>query len=121
MKSFIIMIMLTIGFHITFAQNKKSEKAKKSVSMSFEVKGVCDMCKERIETAAIYTKGVKHASWNKEAQELTVVYNNTKTTEEKIHNNIAGVGHDTSKAVAEAEAYGKLPECCRYRDGVKVH
>jgi periplasmic mercuric ion binding protein len=120
MKTFIMMIILTAGFHIAFAQNK-NPREKNSLSISFEVKGVCNMCKQRIETAAKYTKGVKHASWNKEAQNLTVVYNKKQTTEEKIHQNIAAVGHDTSVVLADVEVYAKLPGCCRYRDGVKIH
>jgi periplasmic mercuric ion binding protein len=120
MKTFIMMLILMAGFQMAFAQNK-TPKEKNSINTSFEVKGVCNMCKKRIETAAIYTKGVKHASWEKETQKLTVIYNKKQITEEKIHQNIAAVGHDTSMASAATEVYVKLPGCCRYRDGVKIH
>jgi periplasmic mercuric ion binding protein len=120
MKTFIVFIVLLAGLNYTNAQDKTT-KEKKSVRISFEVKGVCNMCKERIETAAIYTKGVKFASWNKDSQEITVVYNPKNTTAETIHQNIANAGHDTASAKASSEVYSKLPDCCLYRDGVEIH
>jgi periplasmic mercuric ion binding protein len=119
MKNFILCIIFTIGFYMAHAQNDGNKKT--AVNTSFEVKGVCDMCKKRIEAAAIYTKGVRFAEWDKHAQKITVVYNSKRTTEEKIHQSIASTGHDTSKTRAEEKVYAKLPGCCRYRDGVEVH
>lgn len=121
MKSLVIFIIFLAGFNFANAQNKAKDNNPKSIKTSFQVRGVCDRCKERIETAAIYTKGVKFASWDKEHQMISVVYNPKKTTEEKIHQSIAGAGHDTSKASADAKAYQELPDHCRYRDGLKIH
>lgn len=108
-----IALFMTTG--VTYAQNKKVEEK------SFKVEGVCKMCKARIEEAAIYTKGVKFAEWNKETQILKVAYKTAKVDEKTIHKNIADAGHDTSEQKAPEEAYNKLPGCCKYRDGVQVH
>lgn len=86
----------------------------------FEVSGVCKMCKKRIENA-VKEVGVKFAKWDKETQILKVVYRTKDLKEMDIHNAIADVGHDTDKVKAPNKIYKKLPKCCRYRDGVKVH
>ena len=50
MKKLLVILTLFIGA-TTFAQNKNAKA-------SIEVDGVCMMCKERIEKAAIRTKGL---------------------------------------------------------------
>ena len=94
--------------------------AQKTQTSEIKVEGVCGMCKERIETAALI-KGVKMATWNKETQMLKVIFKTKNATEEEIQKAIAAVGHDTEKVKASDEAYKKLPDCCAYRDGVKSH
>lgn len=87
---------------------------------TFKVVGVCKMCKERIENAALI-KGVKFAEWEKETQILTVIYKTKQTNPEAIQKAVAEHGHDTETITATDEAYQKLPACCAYRDGVEVH
>ncbi|MBS2212659.1 efflux RND transporter periplasmic adaptor subunit [Carboxylicivirga mesophila] len=79
-----------------------------------QVAGVCDMCKERIETAALSVTGVTSANWNADKQELHVNYQSKKATTEKIQEAIAKVGHNTEKYKAEDAVYSALPGCCRY-------
>jgi len=102
------------------AQSTEIELSNKPIQISFQVHGVCNMCKTRIENAALI-KGVKFADWNKEAQILTVVYKPTKVTEIVIHEAVAEVGHDTDRIKATNKVYKSLPGCCAYRDGVEVH
>lgn len=80
------------------------------------VDGVCLMCKERIEKAAIKTKGVKSAVWNVETHELKLIYDERKTDLKIIQTNVAAVGHDTEEVIAPDEAYAKVHDCCKYRD-----
>ncbi|MDD4190007.1 MAG: ATPase [Mangrovibacterium sp.] len=96
------------------------EKKKKVTTIEFSVSGVCDMCEKRIENAALI-KGVKMAEWDKHEQKIKVVYRPDKTDEGTIHRAIAKVGHDTDKVKASAEAYNKLHECCKYREGHHIH
>lgn len=86
----------------------------------FQVMGVCDQCKLRIENAA-YIKGVKYCEWNKESQTLKVTYNPEKVELLNIHESIAESGHSTEKVEASDEAYHKLPKCCAYKDGIHIH
>lgn len=87
---------------------------------NIEVLGNCIMCKKRIEKAALNTKGVKYASWNSGAQQLTLIYNQKKTNIKRIATNIAAVGHQADSIVAPEQAYNALPECCLYKT-VKSH
>ena len=98
---------------LTYAQNKNAKD-------SMEVDGVCGMCKERIEKAAIRTKGVKSAVWNIDTHELKLIYDERKTNLEAIAKSVAAVGHDTKEIKATDEAYNSVHPCCRYRsEGVK--
>lgn len=78
------------------------------------VQGLCEMCKERIETAAKSVKGVTLASWNAKTKKLRVDFgSNTKL--DAIHRAIAKAGHDTDRMKADSKTYKALPECCLYR------
>ena len=87
---------------------------------SFEVKGVCEMCKERIENAALI-KAVKWVEWDKATDTLTVIYRKDKLDIIKVHNSIAEAGHTTEKVKCNIEAYNKLPACCAYMGDVEKH
>lgn len=108
MKNLVITLTLLISVTV-FAQNKNAKA-------SIEVNGVCMMCKERIEKAAITTKGVKTADWNVETHELKLFYDERKTNLQTIQQNIAAVGHDTQDFEASDEAYNAVDPCCKYRD-----
>ena len=94
---------------VCVAQNKNAKA-------SLDVDGVCLMCKERIEKAAIRTKGVKSAIWNVETHELKLIYDERKTNLDTIRQNIVAVGHDTEELKATDEAYNSVHPCCKYRD-----
>ena len=115
----ILLFVATIVLAQEADQTTKPEK-KKIETCEIQVSGVCKMCKKRIENAALI-KGVKMAEWSKETGVLKVVYKTKNVTEGQIHAAIAEAGHDTDKAKAPDKKYSKLPKCCRYRDGVKVH
>jgi copper chaperone CopZ len=101
-------ILLIFTTSIIFSQTSKNEKT------SFGVNGNCEMCKMRIEKAAISVKGVKYANWNIPESILTLVYNSKKVSLSEIHTSIADSGHDTSEANAPNEVYNQLPTCCLY-------
>ena len=112
MKKIVITLALLITT-ISFAQNKNAKA-------SIEVDGVCNMCKERIEKAAIKSKGVKSAIWNVETHELKLIYDEGKIDLKTIQQNIAAVGHDTKTIKATDEAYHSINACCLYRDEAVV-
>lgn len=104
------MIMLVALIGVTAGAQNKNARA------VIEVDGVCGMCKQRIETAAIKTKGVKSAVWNVETKECSLIFDERKTNLATISESIASVGHDTKELKATDEAYNSVHPCCMYRD-----
>lgn len=80
------------------------------------VKGLCDMCKERIETTAKGVQGVTSAVWDKATATLHLDFDSTQTTLDAISKAIAAVGHDTDRDKADQAVYDALPGCCKYRE-----
>ncbi|MFT4695511.1 MAG: mercuric ion binding protein, partial [Urechidicola sp.] len=89
--------------------------AQADVKTDFWVDGVCGMCEERIEKAALI-KGVKSASWDVDSKMLTIEFDKGKVKLHQIHEAISKVGHDTKQAKATQEVYDNLHGCCKYRD-----
>lgn len=112
----IVIILLVAASNNMYAQGKKD----KVETAEFHVSGVCGMCKDRIENAALI-KGVKLADWDKETKMLKVVFSTKKTEILEIHKAVAEHGHDTKKVKADDKVYEELPMCCHYRDGMKDH
>ncbi len=100
---FLILFILLIST-LTFAQN---------ISKEYFVKGNCGMCQTRIESAA-KKAGASSATWNAETQKLKVEFDSTKTTEDKILQDIANAGHDNEKFKTSQATYDSLPGCCHY-------
>lgn len=100
------MFLFVLMTAVCFAQGDTSE--------TFEVKGLCSLCKNRIEKAAQSVDGVSKADWNIETKMLNVTFDSKKTTIHNIHKAIADVGHDTPMHKAKDEVYDKLPGCCKY-------
>jgi outer membrane receptor for ferrienterochelin and colicins len=85
-------------------------------AITFKVYGACaGQCKPRIETAA-KGKAVRSAVWNADTKMLSLVYDSSKTTLEKIQNRIVAVGHDLEDRKAKDAVYNALPDCCLYRE-----
>jgi mercuric ion binding protein len=116
MKKIIFLFsVFLISFSIQ-AQDIKEVKKKKNARVAFEVDGICGMCKKRIETAALKTKGVKFAIWDVSTHQINIILDERKTTLETLKINIANIGHDINGFKASDEAYESVHPCCKYRD-----
>lgn len=117
MKKILLLICL-FTVVTTFSQEKKLNK---NAKISYKVDGICGMCKTRIETATLKTKGVKFAVWNVDSKQLNLIIDERKTNVESTQKNILNVGHDvftndeTVKKAPEV-AYNAVHPCCKYRD-----
>ncbi len=89
----------------------------KNKKIAFEVDGVCEMCKIRIEKAALGVPGVKYALWDIPSHQLSLIVDERKTNPMKIKSALVAVGHDTKELKASQEAYDSVHPCCKYRDG----
>lgn len=94
----------------------QSNHSSADTTIQINVFGNCEMCKERIEEAA-KGRGVKSAVWDATTKILSLSYDPSKTTSEKVQQRIADVGHDTELKKAKDNVYNELPECCLYRHG----
>ena len=85
-------------------------------TQKIDVKGNCQMCKDRIEQTANGLDGVLLATWDQKSEELNLSFDSSKTSVDTISKTIAEVGHDTEKYKADLDVYNALPACCKYRD-----
>ena len=115
MKKIILIAIVSI---LSFTAN--AQEKNKNAKVTFEVDGVCGMCKKRIETAALKTKGVKFALWDVKTHQLNLIMDERKVEVGTVQQNIANVGHDIilkdKKITATLEAYNSVHPCCKYRD-----
>ena len=114
MKKLMIAMFLMLTTSVTFAQEKNKK-------MTMEVDGVCEMCKMRIEKAALGVKGVKYALWDIPSHQLSLIMDERKTDPMEIKAALVAVGHDTKELKATEGAYNKVMPCCKYRDDEVVN
>lgn len=109
MKKTIVTFAFVVLSAVSFAQDKNKK-------ITFEVNGKCEMCKTRIEKAALGVSGVKYALWDIPSHQLSVIIDERKTNPMKIKTAIVAVGHDTKELKATDEAYNSVHPCCLYRE-----
>lgn len=109
----LLLLLLNILFIIVQVHAQKNIAG--DTAVSFKVFGVCEQCKNRIESA-LKVKGIRSTNWNIDTKMLSVSYDPSKISLDKIHNKIVAVGHDTYLKKANDAVYRALPACCHYRD-----
>ena len=114
-KSLSIFLVGLFSFITVNAQSDPTD-----TTVSFKVYGACGQCKQRIQKA-LKIKGVQTASWDVATQTLTTTYFPSILSLDKLHEIVAGVGHDTEKKKADDDVYKALPECCHYREMTHTH
>jgi len=110
MKKTGIILMMVLLTASTYAAGGKFETIKIKTSSQ------CGECKERIEEALAFEKGVKTAELDVETKIVTVTYKKNKTSPEKIRKAISKVGYDADDVAADTKAYSKLDACCKKPD-----
>lgn len=109
MKNIIVVMVFVMSSSLLVAQEKNKK-------MTFEVDGKCEMCKNRIEKAALRVNGVKYALWDIPSHQLSLILDERKTNPMQIKTALVAVGHDTKELKATQEAYDSVHPCCKYRD-----
>ncbi|MDP6921598.1 MAG: ATPase [Lutibacter sp.] len=107
---------IIIGSMLLLSLTVHAQKNIKKTRATIEVKGICEMCKDRIESTAYRTKGVKFALWSIETHQLSLIFDGRKIDTLGIQQQMARAGHDTHPIKADKEAYQSLHDCCKYRD-----
>jgi copper chaperone CopZ len=103
----ILVVIVLMSVSHCIAQQKKSD------TVSIKTSAVCDMCKERIEGAMAFEKGVKSASLDLETKVVEIIYNSAKTSPVLLRNAISKLGYDADSIPANQKAYANLPACCK--------
>jgi copper chaperone CopZ len=86
---------------------------KNSETISIKTSAVCEMCKENIEKALSYEKGIKKSTLDLTTKNVIVTYNPKKTNPEKIKKAINKAGYDADESPADPKAYENLNACCK--------
>ncbi len=110
MKTISLILLLFVG-SLTYAQTENNTK---TLTKTFWVNGVCEMCQKRIQKAALSVNGVKLAQWDIDTKMLKVIYKTKKCSLLDIQKAIAQAGHDNAGIRATDEAYDNLHNCCHY-------
>ncbi len=116
MKTHVKFTALLLAMMVVMTGAVQAQKTSKIKEIKIKVSAQCGMCKDRIERALTFEKGVKSAEVDLETKTVTVTYNETKTTPDKIRLAISKLGHDADDVKADEKAYSKLPACCKKPD-----
>ena len=104
---------LLVLFISVFLVASAGAMAAKLDTIKIKTSSQCGECKERIEEALAFERGVKKSELDLGTQIVTVTYKPGKTTPEKIRKAISKVGYDADDVPADPKAYNKLDACCK--------
>lgn len=106
-KIALIFALLLMISGVSFAQKVQNDTIK------IQTSGQCEMCKDRIEKALAYEKGVKSAQYDESNAVVTIIYKPTKTNPDVLRKVITALGHDADGLPGDPKAYQNLPNCCK--------
>lgn len=115
MKTIQLIGLILLTGIIPFTAQSQS-KATKWQTDTIKVSSQCEMCKEKIEEALAFTKGVKKSEVDLEKDVVVVTFSTKRTQIEDIREAISKIGYDADNVKADPKAYKKLPGCCKKPD-----
>lgn len=101
------------AFSLLFSAQTFAQEKKKVETAEIKSSVVCGMCEDRVKKELAFEKGVKDVQVDLENKVITVEYKTAKTDKETIKKAITKIGYDADEMTADAEAYEKLPACCK--------
>ena len=109
MKTIKLFVVIALLFAVaTTVSAQTGSKVSGPKTESFKVSGNCGMCKARIEKTA-KEEGATEAAWDSKTKMVTVTFDPSKTSSDKLSKKIASAGHDTEKYKADDKVYASLP------------
>lgn len=88
--------------------------AQKATTVTIKTPTVqCESCKQRIENAMARVEGVAKTTVNFRNHTTKVTFWNDRTNIENVKTAIANIGYDADDVTADADAYKRLPQCCK--------
>lgn len=110
-QSLLIAIMLMV-----FGAGNVNGQTAKTSEVDIKVSSQCSMCKETIERALAFEKGVVKSNLDLKTHIVKVTYKNGKTDADQIRKAISLAGYDADDVPADPKAYAKLSDCCKKPD-----
>lgn len=84
-----------------------------TATVKIHTSAVCETCKSTIEKDLSFERGVKSAILDVASKDLTITYDSTKTTPQKIKLRISKIGYDADEVKRNPKAFKRLPDCCK--------
>lgn len=109
MKNSVLLLAFLVVASFGFSQKTTA----KTETVVIQTSAECGECKERIEGALNYTKGVKFAELDVDSRKLTVKYKTDVISLEAIKKQISALGYAADEVPADPVAFEKLPACCK--------
>ena len=109
MKNSVLFFLMLFVSSVGFSQ----KTAAKTETVVIQTSAECGECKERIEGALNYTKGVKFAELDLNSRKLTVKYKTDVISLEELKKQISALGYRADEVPADSVALEKLPACCK--------
>jgi mercuric ion binding protein len=110
----ILSLSLFFSLFITLSRAQQPTRKGALETVTISVPTVqCDECKDRIEKYLTREDGITLVKVDYKKKTCKVTYYWDRTTVENIKTAIANTGYDAGDVTADAEAYKKLPTCCK--------
>ncbi|MFH1120396.1 MAG: cation transporter [Bacteroidota bacterium] len=109
MKNFSIILtsVFAVLINVIIAQTPKTAE------MEIKTSAQCGMCKETIEKAMAFERGVIKSELVVKTKILRVTYKPSKTSPEALRKAVSEAGYDADEVKADPKAYKNLPDCCK--------
>lgn len=108
-------LLLLLAFTVIFCANAQNKKDVQTIVI--QTNGVCGKCQSLITESITSQEGIKECKYDAATSKVTVAYNPSKTTPDKIRQAISKTGYNADNMKADAAARAKLPACCRAEKG----
>ena len=104
---------VTIVLMILFTMLSNELSAQKTKTIEFHTSAQCGMCKDAIEGAMNFERGIQFVELNLDNMFLTVKYKTKIHTEKSVKNLVSGLGYSVGEVKANEKAMNELPKCCQ--------
>jgi len=104
-----LMMMLLVMASCAVSSGADAEKVTAKIMTNAE----CGMCKEKIEGALNFERGIVFAELDIPSKVVTVKFKNDVFTLDKIRVIVSELGYDADEVKANTTAQSNLPACCK--------
>ena len=106
---YVLMVILMTAISMLSSQ----VNAQKSNTIMFHTSAQCGMCKDAIEGAMNFERGIQFVELNLDNMFLTVKYKTKIHTEKSVKNLVSELGYSAGEVKANEKAMNELPKCCQ--------